>query len=657
MGFGLGAELAVIVTFTQLSFSSALLWLAATLWLLWLLQEGLTSRSPEGSLRQLYARAVHRWFLGLALLGLGVLTVHLGLAASFNQPIAASTLLSSLLIGAALALQLWRSSLRQGANELMFYQLAWAAELAIVAWVGWRFGASVSARWHPDLLAALTLGLGLATQIGGDLVMARGNSQAAQNWRPSWRIIPLGYAALGLLYAHVNLLGLGDNRSAGLGAYTGLYSLAAALIGLGVGRRQPQLKPITLVGLLLATGAAYELLIYRLLQASGGSWGDGLALLAGLAILIAGLLRLGQSWLRPYLRLSVGELKPVAHLHWILGSGLALLAMGNLSSRGFWVWLAVAIGLSAYALLNGRQKPPTLEPPALEPPGVPVSRQPDQLTTDGWTYAGIAQMLGLISYSLVRWWPDSIWLATWAAALAAVMAMALYFLPWPRWGWSARPWQNMALFWPGTVVLFTFPTISLQSLLLVAAFYAWIAKTAARPRLSYLGLLLLDWAVLRYVTGQGWLNLTWLSAVLAASLLYVAQVDPTLQTLAAKQQRHTLRMFAVGLLSLTLLYQAEVETGQTALMISGLTLLAGLGLVLLGLALRTRAFLYVGTVTFVLKVLRLFWLLINTDSLLLWASGILVGLIFIWVAATFEARRSQVSALMQYWFTEFERWE
>jgi hypothetical protein len=685
IGFGLGVELAALISFTQLSFSSALLELAATLWLLWLLQEGLRSRFPAGCLGQLYATAAHRWFLGLALLGLLLLTGHLGLAASLNQPIAALTVLSNWLIAAALAVQLWRSSVRQQASELMFYQLAWAAELALVALVGWRLGTSPLDRWSSDLLATLTLGLGLATQVAGDWGIARtGSPQPAvsRSWRPSWQIIPLGYAALGLLFAHTELLGwlggfgasAGANfraNLAGLGPYTGLYSLAAALIALGVGRRQPSLKPITLAGLLLASGAIYELLIYRLLQASGGSWGDGLALLAGLATLIVWLLRVGQPWLLSYLRLSWGELGRVAHLHWLLGSSLALLAMGNLSNRGFWVWLGVAIGLSAYALLNGRQFP-TLEPalePSLEPEpsAILLSRQPDQATRDWaardqaaanrWTYAGIAQMLGLVSYSLMRGLPDSTWLAAWAATLAAVGAIGLYFLPWAKWGWSARPWQTMALLWPGTVVLLTVSTVSLQSLLLVAAFYAWIAKTEARPRLSYLGLGLLDWAVLRYLTNQDWLNLTWLSAVLAASLLYVAQYDPALQSVAAKQQRHILRSFAVGLLSLTLLYQAEVETGQIALVISGLTLLGGLALVLLGLVLRTRAFLYMGTITFVFKVLRLFWQLINTDSLLLWASGILVGLIFIWVAATFEARRSQVSALMQYWLTEFERWE
>ena len=82
-----------------------------------------------------------------------------------------------------------------------------------------------------------------------------------------------------------------------------------------------------------------------------------------------------------------------------------------------------------------------------------------------------------------------------------------------------------------------------------------------------------------------------------------------------------------------------------------------MGLIGLGLALRTRAFLYVGTATFIIRILRLLWLFVDSYSLLLWAIGIVIGLMFIWIAATFEARRSQVSALVNYWLSEFERWE
>jgi hypothetical protein len=82
----------------------------------------------------------------------------------------------------------------------------------------------------------------------------------------------------------------------------------------------------------------------------------------------------------------------------------------------------------------------------------------------------------------------------------------------------------------------------------------------------------------------------------------------------------------------------------------------GLAVTLLGIALRTRAYLYVGTMMFMLAVLRQLWLFISSESLLLWVLGIGLGLLLIWIAATFEARRSQTIALLQSWANELDRW-
>jgi hypothetical protein len=75
------------------------------------------------------------------------------------------------------------------------------------------------------------------------------------------------------------------------------------------------------------------------------------------------------------------------------------------------------------------------------------------------------------------------------------------------------------------------------------------------------------------------------------------------------------------------------------------------------LLLRVRAFLYLGTLTFIAKVVRIIWIFIADESLVLWGLGIAVGLLLIWVAATFEARRSQVTALLQFWMGELEQWQ
>jgi hypothetical protein len=82
-----------------------------------------------------------------------------------------------------------------------------------------------------------------------------------------------------------------------------------------------------------------------------------------------------------------------------------------------------------------------------------------------------------------------------------------------------------------------------------------------------------------------------------------------------------------------------------------------LALGVIGILLRIRAFLYVGTVAFIAKILRLVWLYIADESLVLWALGIALGLLLIWIAATFEARRAQVTALLQYWVGELEQWQ
>lgn len=633
VGFGLGFAATVLNYSTDLRLGGALIWLAVALWILWLLQAGLCRWG--GDLNQLYAEAADRWAVGLTGLGLVILTAYCWLAAGLSQAGQPSQFaLSSVLMASALAYRC------QGRK--LFYMLAWAVELVVITLGLWQESST-------EMLAVATLGLGLVTQLAGDWWVSQPRlSQSRQSetswqtsWQTSWHIIPVGYAGLGWLFGHAGL-----GLTAALTATTGLYSLAAALIGVGVGRRLPQFKPLTLMALLLASFGAYELLVYQLMQATGGSVGDGLILLAGLAALIAAIERLGKVWLLPYLRLTQNELAQVAHLHWGLGTGLSFAAIPlSLSNRGFGLWLCVVSGLTVYALAQGRQ---LIESQAASPAPSPASKC--------WTYIGILEALAVVSYVLYRLVPTS-WLLGWAGTIAAGVAIGLYFLPWRNWGWPTDPGRNLALLLPGTVVLFTMAPITIQSLLIVAAFYAAMAKTEHRPRLSYWGVALLDWALGRYLLGQGLLNLTWLSAILAGSLLYIAQIDPALQLASAKEQRHWLRSFAVGLLSLTLLYQAELETGTMAVLVNGLTLVGSVGLMFLGLGLRTRAFLYVGTATFVLKILRLLWLFIDNYSLLLWAIGIVIGLAFIWIAATFEARRSQVNALMQYWLTEFENWD
>ena len=93
------------------------------------------------------------------------------------------------------------------------------------------------------------------------------------------------------------------------------------------------------------------------------------------------------------------------------------------------------------------------------------------------------------------------------------------------------------------------------------------------------------------------------------------------------------------------------------LIYAAIAVLLGIAFIFAGLILKVRAFLYVGTATFIAQIIRVLWLFINANSLLLWAVGIVLGLLFIWVAATFESRRSQVTSQLSSWTSALEAWD
>jgi hypothetical protein len=166
---------------------------------------------------------------------------------------------------------------------------------------------------------------------------------------------------------------------------------------------------------------------------------------------------------------------------------------------------------------------------------------------------------------------------------------------------------------------------------------------------------LLNWALWRYLSAQGWLTPLWGSTLVGFSMLYVVQLEPMLQTLSVRSQRHGLRLMATGLVGLTALYQTEIS--QPTLVFAGLTMLIALGFIVAGLTLKVRAFLFAGTAIFVAQVLRGLWLLIGNEAQLLWAAGILLGLMLIWIAATFESMRSQIANWLESWSAMLESWD
>ena len=50
-------------------------------------------------------------------------------------------------------------------------------------------------------------------------------------------------------------------------------------------------------------------------------------------------------------------------------------------------------------------------------------------------------------------------------------------------------------------------------------------------------------------------------------------------------------------------------------------------------------------------------ILVAQQSLLKWAIGLGVGIILIWIAATFETRREQIRTLLYSWTEALAHWE
>jgi hypothetical protein len=628
VGFALGLETTLVWKgfAPQITQDTVLLLLAALLWQLWLLHDRLRRSSH---VQRLYAAAANGWAVGLSALSLLLLT---GLAAVTFTTRSASglQLLSAGLIIGAIGYRVW-----QQPTNLGFLGLAWGMETATAIGVGLGGGDTIA-------LGVANVGLGLASQWAGNGWVRR----SGQSYRASWHIIPLLYAGLGLLLVHSDYTAL-----------TGLYTLLAAGVGLGVARRSSRFNLLTLLSLVLVSFAAYELLIYQLMQAEGEYTGDGWALLSGLAMLFAWSYHGLARWLRFYWRLGDLQRRFLAHAHWLLGSSLAGVAVWfRLSALGTGLLMITALALSGYALTMGNDR--WRHRWQFESVGAEDDSPPPSASSgEPWTYAGLLELLATIAYGLYEAIPDTSVLLAWAGTIAALVGIGVYALPWRRWGWSARPGRRLAIGLPILVVGLTAGRVALQSLLIVAAFYAWLAKELGQIRVSYLSLLLFDWALLRFLGEQNWLNGLWSGAVVGGSLLYAAQIDPALQSQSARDQRHWLRSIATGLISLTAFYQAEVETGAMAIGIGAFILSFSAALILTGLLLRIRAFLYIGTATFMLQVLRWLWRFINTDAVLLWSVGILLGIALIWTAATFEARRSQMNAFVQYWSSELETWE
>jgi hypothetical protein len=85
--------------------------------------------------------------------------------------------------------------------------------------------------------------------------------------------------------------------------------------------------------------------------------------------------------------------------------------------------------------------------------------------------------------------------------------------------------------------------------------------------------------------------------------------------------------------------------------------IVGLVFIFAGLGWQIRAFLYIGTLTFIIDACYQLIILSFTYPLLKWVIGLFIGLTFIWIAASFENRRSQIITWLQDWNQSLTEWD
>ena len=586
-------------------------------------------------LNQSYSQAFDIW---AAILTTGLLLLQTSQAAlvfGFNQDaqLFVNLLPSTVLVTLGLVYRIW-----QDTGKSPFWTewgIAWSVELL-------TSGAVVVSNGSAIELAIANIALGFVTQLCGDWWMKR---TGKEEYPRSWDIIPLIYGVMG------SLLRIGNFSS-----LTGLFSLSTSLIGIGIGRRASQSNPVfkalTYLSMVVATFSAYELLFYQMVSNSqGGSLGDGLVILAVLGCAIAYAYKIFANWIAPYLRLSFKEIGISAHLHWtasviflLLGSFLNPATTSGVLGGG------VAIALAAYAIAQGKR--------SLLAPFVNGKRDVDG--SELWIYTGITTAIGAIAYFIFFAFPNP-WLISniilpYAAAIACIISAILYLPPWEEWGWEERPWHNSAFALP---LIFTFMTqsaIAIPCLIIVGIFYAIYAKVQDQIRATYITVFLWDWAIFQNVSQSldAFSSLKFLIniCVIGFSGLYFAQVEPNLRSPRTKALRHAFRSLLSGGMGL-IAFIYSFTNPSIALSTWGLSA----AFIIAGLAFRVRAYLFMGTFTFILLVISQAVTLVTQYSFLMWALGIFAGIGFILVAANFEVRRDRILALFRNVAIELEAWE
>ncbi|MDJ0674434.1 MAG: DUF2157 domain-containing protein [Calothrix sp. MO_167.B42] len=571
---------------------------------LWLCQKILKKQHQE--LATIYAIAVDRWAIALCAVELLLLSLHSVLVYQNTMQPGWMYIVATGITLAAIATRSTKTS-----HIASFYGIGWCLELLIAELLAFGDRSTIK-------IAIANIGLGLTAQLLGEWWQRKHHLQKLP---PHWHILPLVYGVFGAAL-----------RLDTFANWTGLSSLALALITINIGRRSRKLKPLVYLGMAGVSIAAYELLLYQLSQASaGGAIGDGVIALAILGTSIMYGYRLLSPWLTKYFRLRSQELQICAHIHWVISS-FFLIAATFLPFTAIPLALGTGAFLIRYAIFQGR------------------TRQ-HKTPADMWVYLGLLEV-GIFSIYLQNTPFAGLWktiLLPWQSAIAAVVSYFIFILPWQKWGWNRTPWRNAAYALPLIVLWLSWFAVYPITLIIVAGFYLFVAKATPTFRFSYISLGLVDWALWQWCLQFNLNNPLWYVTILGLSILYIAKVDPHLGLPTSKPQRHILRIIGTSLIC----GWAIVFNQGTPLIPAIISIIA----IFTGLGLRVRAFLYTGTVAFLITVSYQSIVLGLQYSFLKWVIGLVAGIMLIYIAANFETQRDRLTLLIRSISDELTKWQ
>jgi hypothetical protein len=580
-------------------------------------------------LPRIYAVASDRWAFGIAGLGLaiaslnylyndlnwlvGTIDIFLNLqwlgslqsasavrSISWLNSIHFPTLLSAGILMAAIRFrQQWQHSTIP--DWVWFWSSIWTSEIALSALVHLLGG---------DTLILATVNIMLAFPL-----WLRTHRQP----EPELRLAPFLLAGWGLLL-----------RLPFFTTYTGLLTIAVGVVGVLVSRRLS--NSIGYGGLLLVTLGCYELVTHYILQAPpGGSIADALTVYGLVTAILALSYRLSVWWksrqgVDRWWNFPLTGLKNVAHIHWAIAStwkiAAATIPTVPVAPQLTLVHLFISVLLGGYALIQAR----------------------DRDGGDWWIYLGLAELLGVGIYARSIFQNLGI-VDEGLILISCLIGLLLLLAPWRQWGWQDRPWRLVALVLPLSRVVFESNRISLLNLAVLAVFYAGVARRQRQFGWAYLSLVFLNWAAMRVLFEYHLTSPLWYATSIGLSILAAVQWDPYWQT--SKQNRHDGRIFGSCPIAVTALlwHQPWLPIG------------IGLAIAICGLVLRVRAWLYIGTITFLLTNAYQLLILITEYPITKWAIGLLAGVLIITLAANFERRKEQIERALQHWLDRFQEWE